>query len=110
MRSRLAPLVVAAALVASSAACADRQHLRAAHGSSYHEAFARQRANPQAGRSDKAVAGLDSQDAEVVAQTYRAGMAPKSDASAAASSRSVFIVPTNPNPTGYTPPPSVPAP
>lgn len=106
MRSTLA----LAAVLLVTAGCGGRQHLRRAHGVSYRESFTRQQANPQAGRSGKPVAGLDSQDAQTVAKTYRTGMAPKSDVSAAAGTRSVILLPTAPSGPGSPPPPSVPAP
>jgi hypothetical protein len=95
------------ALVATLAACASRAHMWDASGRSYWAAFAQQ--TPQLKAPLKGpVSGLDSQEAAIIAQTYRRGLAPK-----AAQPREppVLIVGQPSAETGgYSmPPPSVPA-
>jgi hypothetical protein len=59
-------------------ACGSRAHLTKSHGRSYHTAFARQDAAP-AHRTQpvQALTGLDSQEAAIVASSYRRSLAPK---------------------------------
>jgi hypothetical protein len=69
-------------LAAFGETACDRSRLTASHGRAYREAFARQIANPNAGnkpQSDKAVQGLDSQEAAIVSKTYRKNLAPRDD-------------------------------
>jgi hypothetical protein len=71
-----------ALLAATAATGCDRSKMTASHGRAYREAFARQVANPGAGErkgQDKVVQGLDSQEAAIVAKTYRKNLAPKED-------------------------------
>jgi hypothetical protein len=79
--SPLSPYIAAAflALSAAGAGC-DRTTMGQKHGRAYHEAFARQAVDPTAGerpRNPRAFQGLDSQEAAIVAKTYRVGLAPK---------------------------------
>ncbi|ABS28140.1 hypothetical protein [Anaeromyxobacter sp. Fw109-5] len=74
--------VVVAALVVLAAGCA-REHLTETHGKSMRESFAVQRANPDAprrGPPPKALTGLDSQEATIIAETYRKSLAPEGTA------------------------------
>jgi type IV pilus biogenesis protein CpaD/CtpE len=61
------------------AGCASRNHLTSGHGRSYHEALARQAANPEAGNQSVASKGLDPEEAAVIAQGYRTSLAPKGE-------------------------------
>ncbi len=77
--SRGAALLAAVAAVATAASlmggCSGRQHLARGYGVS-REAFRAQRAVPEpAGAPD--VTGLDSQEAAIVADSYRRSLAPK---------------------------------
>lgn len=66
---------VAFLALAAAAGCGGRkQHLTPDHGKSYDAAFAAQRAG---GAPAEAVSGLDSQEAAIVSDGYRAGLAPK---------------------------------
>ena len=94
--------------VASLTACSDRAHLTKTHGRAYNEAFTRQQTIPDPHpRNPKALQGLDSQEAAVVARTYRRGLS--KDGAGDASGTPMVI--TNPNVGAnapYMPPPSVP--
>jgi hypothetical protein len=65
------------ALLPTVLGCADRTHLTAGYGRSYHEAVARQTVNPDAGTGPVVDRGLDPQEASVIVQGYRASLAPK---------------------------------
>jgi len=67
-------IVGLAALAVSAAACT-RTHLSRSHGQSYRAAFAHQ-ARPVS-KMTGPVAGLDSQEAIIVSETYRRGFAHK---------------------------------
>jgi hypothetical protein len=58
-----------------------RAHLTDSHGRAYHEAFAIQDANPNRKGAPKSVNGLDSQEASIIAGSYRKALAPKADVS-----------------------------
>jgi hypothetical protein len=87
--------------------CASRLHLTENHGQSVNAAFSSQVANPGAGKSGRPVAGLDAQEASIVARNYRRSLltkgAPTND------DRGGMLI-LAPNQTGqpYIPPPSVP--
>ena len=69
-----------ALLILLGAGACDRTHLSANHSRSYRAVFARQAFDPLAGdkpRGAKLFNGLDSQEAAIVAKTYRKGLAPK---------------------------------
>lgn len=69
----------AAALAALALSCA-RQHLTPTQGQSYDAAFAAQRAPlPPASAKRGAAVGLDSQEAEIIADSYRRSLAPKDE-------------------------------
>jgi hypothetical protein len=72
-------LVVVAASVLGLGACS-RAHITPSHGRAYHEAFAIQDANPNRSKSPKSINGLDSQEAAIIAGSYRSALAPKSNA------------------------------
>ena len=58
-----------------------RAHLTDTHGRAYHEAFAIQDANPNR-KTTKSVNGLDSQEASVIAGSYRKSLAAKQESAA----------------------------
>jgi hypothetical protein len=90
--------------VLSGAGC-NRAHLTATHGRAYHEVFTAQDANP--GRKDaKSVNGLDSQEAAVIAGSYRKALAPKGE-NGGAQPQLLMVAP--PRGEGPSLPPSVPA-
>jgi hypothetical protein len=62
-------------LVLAGAAC-DRTNLTSTHGRAYRQAFAVQTVNPDRQTDPKAVHGLDSQEAAIIANTYRKGLGP----------------------------------
>ena len=66
---------ILAVVVLAALACGGRQHLQEGYGSSYHSAFDVQ-ANPRP-EPARATTGLDSQEAAIVSQTYRASLAPQ---------------------------------
>ena len=72
-------LVLACALVGGGAlgvgACS-RVHITPTHGRAYHQIFAAQDANPDR-KTNKSINGLDSQEASIIAGSYRKGLAPK---------------------------------
>jgi hypothetical protein len=70
-------LYIAGVAVALTAGCGWRkQHLRADHGQSYDAAFSAQRARSE--RTPAAVvSGLDSQEAAIISDSYRASLAPR---------------------------------
>jgi len=79
--SSAAGLAVAFALFTASAllsAGCSRAHLTDSHGRAYHEAFAAQDANPNR-KGNKSVHGLDSQEAAIIAGSYRKALAPKAE-------------------------------
>ncbi len=79
---RTATMLCLGALIIGGGAACDRSKLTASHGRAYREAFARQNANPGAGSKpnlNKTVEGLDSQEAAIVAKTYRKNLAPRDD-------------------------------
>lgn len=95
-------------LVMAVLGCADRLHMGGpAYGRAYQTAIQRQTVNPNAGRSGRAVTHLDSQDAAVIAKTYRKSM---SKDEGARDQGMVLITPNQGGgPGGYSlPPPSVP--
>jgi hypothetical protein len=61
----------------AGAGCA-RTHLTASHGRAYHEVFTAQDANPNR-KESKSVHGLDSQEAAIIAGSYRKALAPRSE-------------------------------
>jgi hypothetical protein len=58
-----------------------RTHLTPTFGRAYHEVFAIQDANPNRQGAGRSVHGLDSQEAAIIAGSYRKALAAKSDAS-----------------------------
>lgn len=67
---------VAAVVATGTLGCAGRAHLADSTGRSYQAAFAQQGAAPRGGITGP-VTGLDSQEASIIARTYRGSLAPK---------------------------------
>ena len=115
MRTHSKPSIAMLALLAAlSLAACDRAHLTASHGRANHEAFSRQVANPTAATkpaagSDRNVQGLDSQEAAIVAKTYRKNLAPRDDETTARN-QMLYYAPraAQQDRGGELPPPSVP--
>ena len=104
----IAALALGVALVGG--AC-ERAHLTASYGRANHDAFTRQMANPSAGTkpAPATAQGLDSQEAAIVAKTYRRHLAPR-DEEAASRSQMLYYNPRAPQAErNDMPPPSVPA-
>jgi hypothetical protein len=60
------------------AACSGHQHLWDGRGAAYRGTFAAQRATrPPGAKRSQAATGLDSQEAAIIADAYRASLAPK---------------------------------
>lgn len=98
-------------LVVGAAAC-DRTTLGATHGRAYRDVFARQAVDPQAGerpRNARVFHGLDSQEASIVAKTYRKGLGPK-ESGDGQQAPMLMMAPggSGARDTRYMPPPSVP--
>ncbi len=67
--------IAAAALLLASCG---REHLWAARGRAYHTELARQQApRPAGAKRAEPVVGLDSQEAAIIAESYRQSLAPK---------------------------------
>jgi len=70
-------LGIAVAFVGLGGAGCSRAHLTPTFGRSFHEVFAIQDANPNRHGTAKSVHGLDSQEAAIIAGSYRRALAPK---------------------------------
>ncbi len=90
----------------SIAGCADRQHLTAGHGQSIGAALSKQVANPAGAPNAKNVKGLDSQEASIISNTYRKGLAPRG--TSVEEQPMVIVGAQNKQEAAYMPPPSVP--
>jgi hypothetical protein len=106
LRSLAFALVVP--LLLGVGACS-RAHITPSHGRAFREAFAIQDANPNRGQTTKSLSGLDSQEAAIIAGSYRKALAPKSDT--AASPQLLMVAPNRGGGGGDAAmlPPSVPA-
>lgn len=101
-RTRLSLVIL---LVALSAGCGWRkQHLIENYGGAYDEVFAAQAGPPRP--ATKAVSGLDSQEAAIVADTYRKSLAPQGER--ARDEPVIILQPQQRNERRELPPPSVP--
>jgi hypothetical protein len=70
------PRVAIAALLLL--ACSGRQHLWESRGAAYDRSFAAQKVQrPSGAKRTQPAAGLDSQEAAIIAESYRASLAPK---------------------------------
>jgi hypothetical protein len=100
-----------ALLLAVGAVGCDRTNMGAAHGRAYREAFARQALDPLAGekpRNGRVYQGLDSQEASIVARTYRRGLTPKESSDGQRAPMLLMAPGGGTRDTGNMPPPSVP--
>ncbi len=88
-------------------ACSSRQHLWEARGRAYQENLALQAPPPPPGaKAAKAAPGLDSQEASIIAASYRHSLAPKEEK---VNEQPLMIVSPQTGQAGYAlPPPSVP--
>jgi hypothetical protein len=103
-------LVLAFSLLLGTGAACDRTYLTPSHGRAYRQAFAVQTVNPGRQTDATAVHGLDSQEAAIVAQTYRHNLAPKDQAAAMSSGAGApLMYAPSTAPRDNMPPPSVPA-
>lgn len=68
--------LVAAAVLLAMLGCS-RGSLSTSHGEAYRAVFAKQRGPDRPAGPPEAAAGLDSQEAAIVADTYRRGLAPE---------------------------------
>jgi hypothetical protein len=85
------------ALVAAgvgTAACS-RAHLTPTHGRAYREVFAAQDANPNR-KTPQSVNGLDSQEAAIIAGSYRKALSPKSEDAGGGQQRLLMVAPQRP--------------
>lgn len=108
--TRIALVALAMLLMVGAAAC-DRTTMGPYHGRAYRELFARQALDPLAGekpRSARVYQGLDSQEASIVARTYRKGLAPKEAAEGQQAPMLLMAPRAGGRDTGNMPPPSVP--
>jgi hypothetical protein len=80
LRARGLGLVLAVTIAGFGGSGCARTHLTASHGRAFHEAFAIQDANPNRSGNPKSVNGLDSQEASIIAGSYRRALAPKAEA------------------------------
>jgi hypothetical protein len=88
-------LALAMAAALGVGACS-RAHITASHGRAFREIFAIQDANANRNKPPKSINGLDSQEAAIIAGSYRKGLAPKVDV--APNSGQLLMV--NPNANG----------
>ena len=75
------------------AGCGAREHLTRTHGVASHDIFRLQKLRPDAGRNSAPELGLDSQEAAIVAETYRKGLVPKGERSVADQQPILFVAP-----------------
>jgi len=71
-----AALVGIVTLVLAGSSGCDRSHLTASYARSFHATFAAQTVNPDRRGDAKTVMGLDSQEAAIIAGTYRKQLSP----------------------------------
>jgi hypothetical protein len=76
---RLTLLAAACLLPLLTLGACSRAHITPSHGRAFREAFAIQDANPNRGANKKSINGLDSQEAAIIAGSYRKALAPKGD-------------------------------
>jgi hypothetical protein len=75
---RLTLLAAACALPLFTLGACSRAHITPSHGRAYHQAFAIQDANPNRGKATS-IHGLDSQEAAIIAGSYRKALSPKAE-------------------------------
>ncbi len=97
--------VVASMVLLTMAGCGWRkQHLTRAYGESYDGTFAAQRERVNKAPAE-AVTGLDAQEAAIISDSYRRGLAPKGGT---ARQESIILMAPPSSNQPYTPAPSVP--
>ena len=102
-RLAIATLVLAALTLAGCA----KEHLTASQGHSTGAYFHQQAVNPEAGDEEKAAAGLDSQEAAIVADNYKQSL--QSQGSQSSDDQQLLIVsPPRDQGDAKLPPPSIP--
>jgi hypothetical protein len=84
LQPRRGVLVVAFAVLGLGTGACSRAHITPTHGRAFHEVFAIQDANPNRGAKPKSISGLDSQEAAIIAGSYRKALAPKDSGGVAA--------------------------
>lgn len=103
MRKTIALAVVALSL----AGCGWRkQHLIQGYGQSYDSAFASQRERRDKAPAEAAI-GLDAQEAAIISDGYRQGLAPSGGEGGSSRQPLILMAPEKPG-QPYVPPPSVP--
>lgn len=108
MKSVASHIVLFGLAAAVSVGACSRTHLTATHGRAYREVFAAQDANPNRKGSGKSVHGLDSQEAAIIAGSYRKALAPQA-APVNGQNQLLMISPQRPADTSAGLPASVPA-
>lgn len=71
-------LITTVAIIATTG-CSRKQHLSEFHGKSFEAAFVSQRATAATAVTEGPVTGLDSQEAAIIADSYRNSLARKSE-------------------------------
>jgi len=107
---RIALPAIALLLAVGAVGC-DRTNMGNTHGRAYREAFARQALDPLAGekpRNARVFQGLDSQEASIVAKTYRKNLAPKESSDGQRQPMLLMAPGGGARDLGNMPPPSVP--
>jgi hypothetical protein len=105
---KLGMLTVVTALLTLGGAGCDRTYLTPTHGRAYRQIFAVQTVNPDRKADPNAVHGLDSQEASIIAHSYRKGLSPKDD-SAVSQQQLLMYSPRAGLRDTNMPPPSVPS-
>jgi hypothetical protein len=75
MTAKLLAGTMLAGILTLAGGC-DRSYLTASHGRAFRESFAAQTVNPDRRSDAKSVTGLDSQEASIIAGTYRKSLGP----------------------------------
>jgi len=77
-RNVLASALVLAGVLSLALGACSRAHITPTYGRAFRAAFAIQDANPHR-KEQKSINGLDSQEAAIIAASYRKALAPKAD-------------------------------
>jgi hypothetical protein len=77
-RQTLACALVFSGVLALGLGACSRAHITPTHGRAFREAFAIQDANPHR-KAPKSINGLDSQEAAIIAASYRKALAPRQE-------------------------------
>lgn len=100
-------MILGGMMLVAGSGCGAELHLTKGYGSSFRDAFALQPVNKDSGRATKGTAGLDSQEAAVIAKGYRMSLMPEEE-TAAEPSPILLLSPPPERARGDMPPPSVP--